>query len=106
MNTIHNLLNFLYLASVTPESILALVNPDTSIEPNNIIILFTSIVPIIIYPNTDLNKEKIILDNKDKAGIYQFINLLTGDSYVGSSINLSKRFRQYFNYYQKVFQKP
>jgi group I intron endonuclease len=52
----------------------------------------------MIYNNSDLDKERIILDNKNKAGVYQFINLLIEESYVGSSTNLSVRFRQYFNY--------
>lgn len=101
MVTIQNYtLNFIYFASVIAETSTysTFISPDTSIESLNIIMLFSSIVPIIIYPNTDLNKDKIILENKDKAGIYQFTNLLTGDSYIGSSTNLSKRFRQYYNY--------
>jgi hypothetical protein len=74
MNTIYNLLNFLYLASVTPESsILALVNPDSSIEPFNIIMLFSSIVPIKIYSNADLNKVVLANFNYDNY-IYYFKN--------------------------------
>lgn len=73
------------------------ISLDT-IDVFNISILFSSTVPIKIYSNVDLDKEKIILENKDKAGVYQFINKLTGQSYVGSSINLSKRFRQYYSY--------
>lgn len=82
-----------------PESsiFLALVSPEF-IEPSNIILLFSNTVPIKIYLNADLNKERIILENKDKAGVYQFINLLTGESYVGSSTNLSRRLRQYYSY--------
>jgi hypothetical protein len=92
--------SLLFFASVIPESSisLAFININTSIEPFNVIILFSNIVPIKIYPNADLNKEEIIQDNKNKAGVYQFTNLLTGASYVGSSINLNKRFRQYYNY--------
>lgn len=94
-------INFIYyFASVTAESSiqLAFVSPEASIEPFNIVMLFSSIVPIKIYPNADLNKDSIILENKDKAGVYQFTNLLTGDSYVGSSTNLSRRLKQYYNY--------
>lgn len=69
-----------------------------TIEAFNVSILFSSTVPINIYSNADLDKERIILENKNKAGVYQFINLLTGNSYVGSSTNLSRRFGQYFNY--------
>jgi len=91
---------FIPLTSVNPESsiCLAFVRPDFAIEPFNMITLLSSTVPIKIYPNADLDKERIILENKDKAGVYQFINLLTGDSYVGSSTNLSRRLRQYYSY--------
>ena len=89
-----------YFTSIIAESSinLAFVNPETSIEPFNIVMLFSNVVPIKIYSNADLNKNLIILENKDKAGIYQFTNLLTGESYIGSSTNLSIRFRQYYNY--------
>lgn len=89
-----------YFTSIIAESSinLALVNPETSIESFNIVMLFSNVVPIKIYSNADLNKNLIILENKDKAGIYQFTNLLTGESYIGSSTNLSIRFRQYYNY--------
>nr|ATI20437.1 GIY-YIG endonuclease [Juglanconis juglandina] len=36
-------------------------------------------------------------ENKDKVGIYRWVNLINGKTYVGSSGNLSDRFRQYFN---------
>jgi excinuclease UvrABC nuclease subunit len=34
-------------------------------------------------------------ENKDKAGIYRWTNLINNKSYVGSSTNLGKRFRNY-----------
>ena len=61
-------------------------------------ILYSSIVPIKVYANSDLNKKEIIQDNKNQAGVYQFINLLTKECYVGSSTNLGKRLGQYYNY--------
>lgn len=90
----------IYFASISSDSsiFLAFISPDSSIESFNVIVLFSSIVPIKIYPNSDINKKEIIEENKDKAGVYQFINLLTGDSYIGSSTNLSRRFKQYYNY--------
>lgn len=54
--------------------------------------------PIIVYNNADLDKDKIIKDNKGKSGIYRWVNLTNGNSYVGSAVNLTKRFRLYFNY--------
>lgn len=91
---------FITLISVYLEGFIYLsnVSPELYIEKFNINLLLSSTVPIKIYLNADLDKKRIILENKDKAGVYQFINLLTGESYVGSSTNLSRRFKQYFNY--------
>lgn len=54
--------------------------------------------PIIIYIDLDNNKKSIIKNNKGKAGVYRWINKITGKSYIGSSINLGNRLRDYFNY--------
>lgn len=42
--------------------------------------------------------------NKGKAGIYCRENLINGKRYVGSSINLSIRFLQYFNVNHLIIQ--
>jgi excinuclease UvrABC nuclease subunit len=55
-----------------------------------------SIVPICYYLNADIQKEQIIKDNI-KTGIYRWINVVYGKSYVGFSMNLSIRFKNYFN---------
>lgn len=49
------------------------------------------------YPNADLLKSKILKDNKEKTGIYRWTNTISGDSYIGSAINLSKRLNNYYN---------
>ncbi len=43
----------------------------------------------------DLKESKlnILLNTKDKAGVYMFFNLTNGNCYVGSSVNLARRFR-------------
>jgi group I intron endonuclease len=42
---------------------------------------------------------KIILkENKGKSGIYMLTNKLTNDMYIGQSVNISKRFINYFNF--------
>ncbi len=46
-----------------------------------------SIAPVVYYFNIDVNKN-IIKENKGKSGIYRWNNLVTGKSYVGSSVNL------------------
>lgn len=53
--------------------------------------------PVRIYLNADREKFNILNDNKEKAGIYRWVNLLTGKTYIGSSRNLSARLKQYFN---------
>lgn len=53
--------------------------------------------PIRSYSNIDTQKIQICKDNKGKTGIYRWTNIISGKSYVGSSINLAIRFRDYFN---------
>jgi group I intron endonuclease len=39
------------------------------------------------------NKIDILLNIKNKAGVYMFFNLVNGDMYIGSSVKLDRRFR-------------
>jgi len=39
------------------------------------------------------SKLDILLKTKDKAGVYMFYNLTNGNCYIGSSVNLARRFR-------------
>lgn len=48
--------------------------------------------------NADTMKQDIIKDNYKKAGIYRWVHNQSGNFYVGSSVNLSNRFRLYYNY--------
>lgn len=47
----------------------------------------------------NLNKERvnILKDQKYKSGVYRLINKINGNDYIGSSINLSSRMRNYLN---------
>ena len=51
----------------------------------------------IKYENFLLNKPKILGENINKSGVYRLVNNINGESYVGSSINLTNRFRRYYN---------
>ena len=53
--------------------------------------------PIRYYSNAYTQKEQICKDNKKKIGIYRWSNAVSGKSYIGSSIDLSIRFRYYLN---------
>lgn len=46
---------------------------------------------------SERDKELAIKENRGKSGIYRWVNTLTGETYVGSAVNLSKRFHIYFN---------
>lgn len=43
-------------------------------------------------------KELAIKENKGKSGTYRWVNKESGKSYVGSSVNLSRRFTKYYSY--------
>jgi len=58
---------------------------------------FSTIKSYIIYNNSLLNKYNVLSENKDKSGIYRWVNKINDESYVGSSINLTNRFRKYYN---------
>lgn len=62
---------------------------------NNINVL--DIKPVIKYNNADIDKVNIFADNRNKVGVYRWINNLNNKTYVGSSINLSVRFYTYYS---------
>ena len=43
-----------------------------------------------------MNKKIILSENKDKSGIYRWVNKLNNNTYVGSGLNLSKRVGDYY----------
>jgi hypothetical protein len=54
-------------------------------------------VPARTYPNFDLDKVKILRDNRRKSGVYRLKNLINGKTYVGSSVNISSRLSKYYS---------
>lgn len=56
------------------------------------------VVPVRVYTNADTLKELIIQENKGKPGVYRWRHLITGKTYIGSSIDLGRRFRDYYKY--------
>jgi len=63
------------------------VSSSNGSSPNNFVIYFK---------NLNENKRKIYKKLRNKSGVYLFINDVTKDLYVGSSINLSKRMVSHF----------
>ena len=52
---------------------------------------------MIIYKDVHSLKKIILEENKGKSVIYRWVNKETGKSYVGSAVDLSKRFRIYYS---------
>jgi len=55
------------------------------------------VVPVIKYSNADIQKLQIIKENNGKSGVYHWVGLVNGKSYIGSSVNFAKRFGGYYN---------
>ena len=50
-----------------------------------------------VYNNLKEDRINILKEQRDKSGVYCLINKVNGHSYVGSSINLASRMRNYLN---------
>jgi group I intron endonuclease len=55
--------------------------------------------PVIIYDNAEIDKLRILSDNKDLSGIYMWTHKESGKIYIGSAFNLSKRLKDYYSSY-------
>lgn len=55
----------------------------------------TEIEPVKSYINPENSRDIIRKENEDRAGIYRWVNLENGKSYVGSSTQLYSRFKNY-----------
>jgi hypothetical protein len=49
------------------------------------------------YTNADVDKLRILTENRGKSGIYMWTNLINGKRYIGSSVDLKRRLLEYFN---------
>lgn len=50
-----------------------------------------------MYEDVFKMKKEILKENKGKSGIYMLSNQLTNEIYIGQSVDISKRFRNYLN---------
>lgn len=67
----------------------------SSVADNHIEDNFT---PTLVYPDAFFNKSTILKDNKKKVGVYRWVNKVNGNSYVGSSVDLTRRLRVYYDF--------
>jgi group I intron endonuclease len=56
-----------------------------------------SSIPVKIYFNANTAKLEILKDNRKKAGIYLWTHKESGNKYVGSAFDLSKRLKDYYS---------
>jgi len=82
-NTVLNSKIFISLRNYTTSS-------DNHLNNNNI-------NQVKVYWDAYANRKDILKDNKGKSGVYMLTNKLTNDIYIGQSVDISKRFRNYFN---------
>jgi group I intron endonuclease len=53
--------------------------------------------PIVVYENCDIDKSRILQENRKKSAVYRWVNKVNNKTYVGSSIDLSTRLYKYFS---------
>jgi group I intron endonuclease len=87
-------LNITKISKVRCYSTNTLNNTENNIEEKDKI---KDLIPIVTYLNFKEDRIRILKEQKDKSGVYCLINNINGHSYIGSSINLSSRMRNYLN---------
>lgn len=86
------------------------------IETFLLVSLFYSVIAFIftlydflfyIGANAEEDKREVLKENRGKCGIYKRTNLLSGDIYIGSSMNLGNRLGQYYTkkYLERILEK-
>jgi hypothetical protein len=86
-----NIKNYTVLTTTRPYS--TLTNQSSDLKN---LTIFNS-YPVKVYENAFPMKKDILKENKGKSGIYMWTNKLTGDIYIGQSVDISKRLIKYFN---------
>jgi group I intron endonuclease len=66
------------------------------IEEINLVL--STLVPVRVYKNAEGDKEEVLKENRNKCGVYQWTNGISGKTYVGSSIDLGNRLKNYYSY--------
>jgi hypothetical protein len=68
------------------------MSPNSSNTPNN----KNPITPVAVYLDAAASKSQILKDNKGKSGVYRWTNKENGKTYIGSSVDIGRRFSEYF----------
>lgn len=54
-------------------------------------------IPLLVYDHAEKQRTEIIKDNSNKSGVYRWINKVNGKCYIGSSVDLGYRLKQYYS---------
>lgn len=68
-------------------------------------VFFSELTPVITYTDIIHEKSSVLKQNKGKSGIYMFTNKINGKRYVGSSLDLNRRFKNYLNLSYLLYKK-
>ena len=83
-----------YISNARPYSTINPAELDINDQP----VESSSLIPVVTYPDAFLNKSVILKNSNNKAGIYRWVNKVNGNTYIGSSVNLTTRFRKYYSF--------
>jgi len=62
--------------------------------------ILLAFVPAVVYANADTQNKSAIVHNIGKSGVCCWKNTLNGNLCIGFSVDLGRRFRQYYNAYR------
>lgn len=55
------------------------------------------IIPVVVYSDSSLEKDRIIKENRNKIAVYRWVNNVNNKTYIGSTVNLSARLYKYYS---------
>lgn len=70
---------------------------DKNLLLNKVNSLSNKIKPLVIYDDSLLDKLNALNNNIGKSAVYRWVHKINGKSYVGSSIDLYRSLRNYYN---------
>jgi hypothetical protein len=69
-----------------------------NINPEGVNYICFSVTPLVLYVDADKDKVIAIKDNRKKSGIYRWTHKESGKCYIGSAVDLGRRFSIYYSY--------
>lgn len=76
-----------------------------NLNNNNKSINKSTIKPVIVYLDCEIDKSRVFSDNKGKAAVYRWVNKTNGKTYIGSSVDLTTRLYKYYSLRQLNYSK-